>query len=141
MVDLVCARELATLGSKAFDLQQILVRHCEDAGDRFAILDSRRGDTSEQVSYQWSTIDGHNGAIYYPWVRVHGFEHGKTVLVAPCGHVAGVYARTDASRGVHKAPANEVLEGVLDLERPLTNADQDYLNPKRVNCLRSFPGR
>jgi phage tail sheath protein FI len=63
------------------------------------------------------------------------------VLVPPSGHVAGIYARTDATRGVHKAPANEVIEGVLRLERNITNADQDYLNPKRVNCLRSFPGR
>jgi phage tail sheath protein FI len=42
---------------------------------------------------------------------------------------------------VHKAPANEVLEGVLELERQVTRQDQDYLNPRRVNCLRSFPGR
>ncbi len=141
MVDLVCVPELATLGSEAFSWQQIVVQHCENAGDRFAILDSRHGDTSEAVADQWSSIDGHNGAIYYPWVRVHGFEHGTTVLVPPCGHVAGIYARTDAIRGVHKAPANEVLEGVLDLERPITNEEQDYLNPKHVNCLRSFPGR
>jgi uncharacterized protein len=141
MVDLVCVPELSTLGSKAFELQQLVVRHCEDVGDRFAILDSLRGDSSEGVSDQWSSIDGHNGAIYYPWVRMAAFEAGKTMLVPPCGHVAGVYSRTDASRGVHKAPANEVLEGVVDLERHLTNAEQGKLNPKSVNCIRSFPGR
>lgn len=140
-VDLVCVPELATLGSKAFDLQQIVVKHCENAGDRFAILDSRHGDTSDGVADQWSAIDGHNGAIYYPWLRVSAFEHGKTILIPPCGHVAGIYARTDAARGVHKAPANEVLDGVLDLERQMTNAEQGILNPKSVNCIRSFPGR
>jgi hypothetical protein len=155
MVDLVCVPELATLGEKAFELQQLVVKHCEDTqgptetdhgtllqtGDRFAILDPPQGAGPDEVWRQWWEINGHNGAIYYPWVRVHGFEHGTTVLVPPCGHLAGVYARTDASRGVHKAPANEVLEGVLDLERPITNTQQDYLNPRRVNCLRSFPGR
>jgi len=141
MVDLVCVPELATLGSKAFELQQIVVRHCEDAGDRFAILDSRQGDSSDGVADQWSAIDGHNGALYYPWLKVASFAHGQTKIVPPCGHVAGVYARTDASRGVHKAPANEALEGVVDLERHLTNSEQDRLNPKRVNCIRSFPGR
>ena len=140
-IDLVCAPDLVKKKkAAAFELQQIVVNHCEMMGDRFAILDSRGGDSSDQVWEQWSEIDGKNGAIYYPWVKVRGFDGGFEV-VPPCGHVAGVYARTDRQRGVHKAPANEVLEGVVDLERHLTNADQGYLNPKRINCLRSFPGR
>lgn len=141
MVDLVCVPELGAMGKEAFELQQIVAQHCEVAGDRFAILDSRLGDSCDAVADQWSLIDGHNGAIYYPWVRVPNFEGGKAALVPPCGHIAGVYARTDAGRGVHKAPANEVLEGVLELERPISHADQDKLNPRRVNCIRSFPGR
>jgi uncharacterized protein len=139
-IDLVCVPDPVKNRLAAFERQQLVVSHCETLGDRFAILDSWLGDKKENVWEQWSSIDGNNGAIYYPWIRVHGFE-GKTLPVPPCGHVAGVYARTDQSRGVHKAPANEVLEGVVDLERHLTNADQDFLNPKRVNCLRSFPGR
>src|SRR5262249_13083395 len=141
MVDLVCVPELASVEKENFALQQIVVQHCEALGDRFAILDSRLGDTKEKVIEQWSSVDGHNGALYYPWIRVQSFEHGKSTLLPPCGHIAGVYARTDAGRGVHKAPANEVLDGVLDLERHLSTADQDELNPNRVNCIRSFPGR
>jgi uncharacterized protein len=139
-IDLVCAPDLVKHRKAAFELQQLVVNHCETAGDRFAILDSRIGDDNNRVWEQWSTIDGKNGALYYPWVKVHGFG-GGAVLVPPSGHVAGVYARTDYARGVHKAPANEVLQGVLGLERLLTNEDQAFLNPKRVNCLRSFPGR
>jgi len=139
-IDLVCAPDLIRNRTTAFELQQLVVNHCETAGDRFAILDSRLGDSKDEVWAQWSEIDGKNGAIYYPWVKVHGFG-GGTVLVPPCGYIAGVYARTDHARGVHKAPANEVLQGALGLERLLSNEDQAYLNPKRVNCLRAFPGR
>jgi len=139
-IDLVCLPDPGKDRSAAFERQQLVVNHCESLGDRFAILDSWLGDKKESVWEQWSSIDGNNGAIYYPWIRVRGFDE-STLLAPPCGHVAGVYARTDESRGVHKAPANEVLEGVVDLEKQLTNADQDFLNPKRVNFLRSFPGR
>ncbi len=139
-IDLVCTPDLVKDRDTAFESQQEVVNHCEALGDRFAILDSRLGDHREQVWEQWSEIDGKSGAIYYPWVKVPGFDGGFD-LAPPCGHVAGVYARTDRLRGVHKAPANELLEGVVGLERILTNLDQDYLNPKRVNCLRSFPGR
>ena len=78
--------------------------------------------------------------MYYPWVKVQDFD-GAPKLVPPCGHIAGVYSRTDRRLGVYKAPANEVLEGVTDLEWTLTNQQQDYFNQKRVNCIRSFPGR
>ena len=139
-IDLVCTPDLVKDKDAAFESQQLVVNHCETLGDRFAILDSRLGDHRAQVWEQWSEIDGKNGAIYYPWVRVPGFDGGFD-LVPPCGHVAGVYARTDRLRGVHKAPANELLAGVVGLERNLTNLDQDYFNPRRINCLRSFPGR
>jgi uncharacterized protein len=142
-VDLVCAPDLVKQPDRqlAFELQQMLVDHCERTGDRFAILDSRQGDDKERVWEQWSEIDGKNGAVYYPWVRVRGFDGSSTVLVPPCGHIAGVYARSDQEVGVHKAPANEVLEGVLGLEREINSAEQKFLNPRRINCLRSFPGR
>lgn len=139
-VDLVCTPDVVKDKDGAFEAQQEVVNRCELLGDRFAILDSRLGDSCDQVWDQWSAVVGRNGALYYPWVKVPGFEGGFD-LVPPCGHVAGVFARTDRLRGVHKAPANEVLEGIVDLERILTNRDQDYLNPKRINCLRSFPGR
>jgi phage tail sheath protein FI len=139
-VDLVCVPDLPGDKAAILELQQFVVHHCETMGDRFAILDSRLGDDNEGVWTQWSEIDGRNGAIYYPWLRVTGLTGGWKV-VPPCGHIAGVYSRTDHARGVHKAPANEVLKGVHDLERHLTDTDQNYLNPKRVNCLRAFAGR
>ena len=64
-----------------------------------------------------------------------------TVRIPPSGHVAGVYARSDAERGVHKAPANEVVRGATGLPIQVTRAEQDMLNPIGVNCIRSFPGR
>jgi len=149
-VDLVCAPDLTLVPADPdvpkHSLEQIVVKHCEDMGDRFALLDSHQGASNDDVGNQWSDIDGKNGAIYYPWLRVRSFSDEKggpqSLLVPPCGHVAGVYTRTDHERGgVHKAPANEPLDGVLDLERHLTSQDQDSLNPNRVNCIRSFPGR
>jgi hypothetical protein len=139
-IDLVCLPEVNKDRDAEFERQQIVVNHCENLGDRFAILDSYPDDDKKGVAQQWNAIDGNSGAIYYPWVRVRGLER-DSVLAPPCGHVAGVYARSDTATGVHKAPANEVLEGVLELEKNITNLDQDYLNPWRVNCLRSFPGR
>jgi len=139
-VDLVCAPDVVGNHDLTLNLQQLVVDHCQTAGDRFAILDTRRGDDSDNVVRQWSEIDGYNGAIYHPWIKVRGF-HGGIVTVPPCGHIAGVYARTDYNRGVHKAPANEVLEGVLDLDVHLNGTSQVSLNKNRVNCLRSFPRR
>jgi hypothetical protein len=145
-VDLVCVPDLGGLVARGITpetinrLQQIVVAHCEETGTRFAILDSMRQANREAVWQQWSDIDGKNGAIYYPWIKVRGAKD-DIQLVPPCGHVAGVYARTDSAHGLHKAPANEALEGVLDLECAVTKYDQDYLNPRHVNCLRAFPGR
>jgi len=139
-IDLVCVPDPVKDRAEAFERQQLIVNHCEAMGDRFAILDSLQSDNKEGVSQQWHEIDGNNGAIYYPWIMVRGLDEAPR-LQPPCGHVAGVYARTDRTRGVHKAPANETLLGVLDLEKHVTNAEQAFLNPRRVNCLRSFPGR
>ncbi|KJY40702.1 tail protein, partial [Streptomyces sp. NRRL B-1568] len=79
-------------------------------------------------------------ALYYPWVKVPGVD-GVPRTVPPSGHLAGVWARTDAERGVFKAPANQSLRGVLDLPTLLTDDQNGELNDKGVNCLRVFPGR
>jgi len=139
-IDLVCTPDLSSSKPEALEQQQMVVNHCDNRGDRFAILDSMPGDAPQDVWNQWGGIDGKNAALYYPWIHVRGFAGGLE-KIPPCGHIAGVYSRSDRGRGVHKAPANEVMQGVIDLERRLTNHDQDLLNPKGVNCLRSFPGR
>jgi hypothetical protein len=140
-IDLVCAPDLAAIQTDSlYDLQQIVMAHCETAGNRFAILDPKAGEPVETAGQQWSAINGINGAIYYPWLQVPG-PGGALKTVPPCGHVAGVYARSDRDVGVHKAPANEALEGVAGLERIIGDADQARLNPAGINCIRSFPGR
>jgi uncharacterized protein len=121
-------------------LYEVIVQHCFDTGGRFALLDTPQHATWEQAWEQWWQTDGVDGAIYYPWIRVRA-EDGTLRAVPPCGHIAGVYARTDRARGVHKAPANEVLRGVFELDREVSASLQDFLNPKGINCLRSFPGR
>lgn len=82
------------------------------------------------------------GALYYPWIKVaNPLGGGESILVPPCGHMAGIYARSDTERGVHKAPANEVVRGALAVESQITKSEQDILNPQGINCIRAFPGR
>jgi phage tail sheath protein FI len=80
------------------------------------------------------------GAFYFPWITVRDPLSPKDLVnVPPSGHLAGIYARTDATRGVHKAPANEPIRGALNLTYRLTDAEQGELNQAGVNCLRFFP--
>jgi phage tail sheath protein FI len=78
------------------------------------------------------------GCFYFPWIVVRDPLSGEPVATAPSGHLAGIWARTDATRGVHKAPANEPVRGVVDLTYRVTRSEQDVLNPKGVNCIRYF---
>jgi phage tail sheath protein FI len=78
------------------------------------------------------------GAFYFPRIQVKDPLTGGLVYVPPSGHVAGVWARTDTERGVHKAPANAAIRGALNVEQPITRADQEVLNPAGVNCIRSL---
>lgn len=142
-VDLVCTPEITRAPAAATELQQKVLEHCETSGDRLAILDAIPGAGVEEVLTQRRKLDGINGALYYPWLLMMTGTGpaGRLMSQPPCGHVAGVYARSDQRVGVHKAPANEVLEGVVDLEVNINHALQDRLNPEDVNCLRAFPGR
>ncbi|GAA3653499.1 phage tail sheath family protein [Streptomyces chitinivorans] len=125
-------------------VQLAVVSHCEQMGDRVAVLDTPPGLTAQQVR-SWRNdeagYDSRYAALYYPWVRVFDPAAGRGVPVPPSGHIAGVWARSDAERGVHKAPANEVVRGAVDLEFRLSKGEQDLLNPIGVNCVRAFPGR
>jgi hypothetical protein len=122
--------------------QAALLDHCDRLGDRFAILDSLPGANPTEVIQQRARLRRTNGALYYPWIEVPSLqEAGKFVRVPPCGHLAGVYARSDERLGVHKAPGNELVESVVNLEINLSNAQQGPLNSESVNCLRAFPGR
>ncbi|WP_026315892.1 phage tail sheath family protein [Actinokineospora enzanensis] len=124
-------------------VQSAMIAHAELMGDRMAILDAPRGLNAQQVK-QWReevNYDSRYAALYYPWIKVADPAGDGTVFVPPSGHMAGVWARNDATRGVHKAPANEVIRGAIALQTQLTQAEQSLLNPLGVNCLRSFAGR
>ena len=123
-----------------------VVTHCEQMGDRFAILDSAQGAAlsgSNNVNAQRTNATSTFGyaAIYYPWISVGNPVGSGTVPVPPSGHIAGIYARSDNNRGVHKAPANELINGALNLEAILNDADQGVLNAAGINVLRLFPGQ
>ncbi|MGW5210620.1 phage tail sheath family protein [Streptomyces sp. NPDC004051] len=125
-------------------VQLAVISHCEQMGDRVAVLDTPPGFSAQQVR-TWRNdeagYDSRYATLYYPWVRVFDPATGRNTTVPPSGHVAGVWARSDAERGVHKAPANEVIRGAVDLELRLSKGEQDLLNPIGVNCVRAFPGR
>lgn len=153
-IDLVCAPGLmdgALPASTLQALQAVILEHCETMGDRFAILDAQNGppeaveqqrDALSQAEGDWAR--GSYGALYFPWLKVEGRPAGQPRAIPPCGHVAGSYARCDRTAGVHHAPANLPLAGVLDLTVNLSDEEQARLNPgdrAGVNCIRAFRGR
>ena len=135
-----------------------LLEHCETMRDRVAILDSveRVDDLNQLITVGRTGVvtppaapetkgvrprlsKGGYGAFYYPWIVVRDPIHSAdTVNIPPSGHIAGIWARTDATRGVHKAPANESVRGALNLTHILTRQDQELLNPSGVNAIRFF---
>ena len=129
-------------GLKAIQLG--MIAHCELMGNRIAILDAPPNLNAQQVK-DWRVdqagYDSKFAALYYPWIKVFDPASGENIFVPPSGHVAGIYGRNDDTRGVHKAPANEVIRGAIDLEVNITKGEHDPLNPVAVNCIRSFPGR
>ncbi|HEY7479121.1 MAG TPA: phage tail sheath family protein [Gemmatimonadales bacterium] len=128
---------------KIKSVQLAMIAHCERLGDRIALIDPPPGLTPQQMK-KWrerdSNYDSKYAALYYPWIRVDGPD-GSPIDVPPSGYIAGVYARNDNERGVHKAPANEVIRGALSPEIQITKGEQDVLNPLGVNCIRTFVGR
>ncbi|MFD5110371.1 phage tail sheath family protein [Streptomyces cinereoruber] len=129
-------------GVKAVQLE--LIAHCELMGDRVAILDPLPNLNASQVRewrQEYSAFDSKYAALYWPWVNVMNPAEKKAELIPPSGHIAGVWARNDDTRGVHKAPANEITRGVLNPALAVTKGEQAILNPLGVNCLRTFPGQ
>jgi len=117
-----------------------ILSHCEQARFRVAVLDAPEvleGGVDSIPMPRDSTM----GAFYFPWVKMYDTELDTEIFVPPCGGVAGVYGRVDSTRGVHKAPANEIMRGATALRYNLTDAEQELLNPKGINCIREFKGR
>ncbi|KXK58368.1 phage tail protein [Micromonospora rosaria] len=143
--DLMGAYQAGVIDREAVKAAQLaLISHCEQMGDRMALLDPPPELTAQQVR-AWrqdeAGYDSRYAALYYPWVKVFDPSTGRGVFLPPSGHLAGLWSRNDAERGVHKAPANEVLRGVVELQNNVTKGEQDLLNPIGVNCIRAFPGR
>ena len=126
-------------------IQTAMIDHCNNMGDRVAILDALPNLTPQEVK-EWAVndaaYDSSYAALYYPWIKVaNPLPDSESILVPPSGHVAGLFARVDNTRGVHKAPANEIVQGAIGLEFAVSKPEQDILNPNSINCIRAFPGR
>lgn len=127
-------------------VQQAMIAHCELLGDRFAVLDSRAGlpmfgrTGTDGVDTQRVTVASMRGyaALYYPWLRVQPAGPGAPILVPPTGHVCGIIARSDNTRGVFKAPANEFVNGASGVERTMSDIEQGQLNLLGINVIRVF---
>lgn len=121
-------------------IQDAVLSHCENMRYRFALLDSPEVIEKGGVDKLPKPRDSKYGGYYFPWVEVYDPFKGN-IFQPPSGYMAGIYARNDAERGVHKAPANEVVRGAIGLKYTITRGEQDLLNPKGINCIRSFPNR
>jgi phage tail sheath protein FI len=133
-------------------VQTTLLSHCEKSAlqgaPRVAILDSPPGMGFQEVKEWRSDVAGYDsmfGAFYYPWINIENplATNGadREITIPPSGHVAGLWAKVDETRGVWKAPANEVLQGVLSVETPISQVEQGLLNPIGINCIRPFGTR
>jgi phage tail sheath protein FI len=131
----------ASDAARAEAIQAQLIGHAERMRYRIAILDAPDGAGVGDVRAFRSKVDSKYAALYYPWVVVVDPTTGQERSLPPSGFMAGIYARNDAERGVHKAPANEVVRLAIRFEFPINAAQQDALNPEGINCLRFFEGR
>jgi hypothetical protein len=152
--DLMRAYEAQMLNlDQVHGIMELMISSCEGALDgdipnppnRMVVLDPPPDRVKPQEVLEW--VERWNrrsmfAALYYPWIKVaNPKENGRPIAVPPCGHMMGVWGRTDETRGVYKAPANEVPRGTLGLTYETNFREQELLNPKGINCIRSFPDR
>lgn len=127
-------------GRTNVNVHKALLNHCEAMRYRFAVLETPLGANFDAAQTYRQNFDNTRCALYYPGLTIadpFGAD-GSTRNVTPSGHMMGLYARIDNTRGVHKAPANEVVRGVLSFESKISKGEQDILNPKNLNCFRDF---
>lgn len=123
------------------NVQLTLVAHCENLASRFAVLDiPRDAKKIDDIVAHRELFDTNYAALYHPWLQVFDPLDKKNLTIPPSGSMIGIYARSDNTRGVHKAPANEVVRACVGLDCDFNKGEQDILNPKGVNLIRSFPG-
>lgn len=132
---------MAIPGVTDADVQLSLIAHCESLGSRFAVIDIPRDKkTVADVETHRNIFDSNYAAMYNPWLQVFDPLEKRNIFIPPSGPVLGIYARVDTSRGVHKAPANEVVRACSGLDCQYNKGEQDILNPKGVNLIRYFTG-
>lgn len=152
--DLMRAYEVGVMNmDQVHGIMELMVSMCEGSasGDvpnppnRMVVLDPPPDRAKPQEVVEWlQTFNRRSmfAALYYPWLKVHNPRNaGRPILVPPCGHMMGIWGRTDETRGVYKAPANEVPKGVIGLGYDTNFREQELLNPLGINCIRNFPNR
>jgi phage tail sheath protein FI len=144
-ISIVAAPGSTELGLLADPIQSLLIAHAEAGRYRFAVLDVPSGKSPAEAASYRARFDSKHAAFYYPWITVTvspAKPKAATGLnLPPSGFLCGIYARTDIERGVYKAPANEIIRSAAGFERAINDAEQEFLNPAGVNCLRFFVGR
>ncbi|MBB5019130.1 hypothetical protein HNQ59_002428 [Chitinivorax tropicus] len=127
---------------------QLLIAHAENLRYRIAVLDAPPQSSLNEIRAFRGRFDSKYAALYHPWIEIldptERASQGapqRRLMLPPSGFVCGIYARSDIERGVHKAPANEVVRGLTRFEANINKGRQDVLNPEGVNCLRFFEGR
>jgi hypothetical protein len=120
---------------------QAALDYCDGRGDCGFIVDSPEGGDPVSTKTFRELFDSSRGYYYFPRIKVLDPLTKRVKVVPPSGHIAGVFARSDGGRGVHKAPSNEVVRGAVGLEYEVTDGEQEILNPAGVNCIRVFRGR
>jgi phage tail sheath protein FI len=148
-ITIVCCPDIMVLAQERDDPSlrdtvRSLIAHCEAAGNRMAILDAPPALRPEEM-LEWrmkeGAYDSNSAALYYPWIEVIDPLSNQPTAMPPSGHVAGVWARTDVTRGVWKAPIDAVVFDASGLTSEITDDEQGGLNGAGINCIRSFPGR
>jgi len=121
-------------------VQRAMIEHCEKMHDRFCILDSMPGHNLQEAVEWRGQFDTSHAAFYFPWIKV---RKGEDVLdpIPPSGHIAGTIARADSEEGVHRAPANQPIQGLVDVAQRVRKRERDYCFDHRINTLVAFPGR
>ncbi|MDY6968003.1 MAG: phage tail sheath family protein [Spirochaetota bacterium] len=134
-ISIICAPGVVDAAS-----QDAILSHCEKNRFRVAVLDSQES-LEKGLDTMPMPRDSMMGAYYFPWIQMYDPILEQDVFVPPSGGVAGIWGRVDSTRGVHKAPANEIFRGATGLKYNLTDNEQELLNPKGINCIREFVGK
>jgi phage tail sheath protein FI len=149
-IAIVAAPDASTLGSpdQVVLATGYLIAHAEEMRYRIAVVDGPPESSMNEIREFRGRFDSKYAALYHPWIvtldpleRAAQGAPPRKLYLPPSGFVCGIYARTDIERGVHKAPANEVVRGLTQFEININKPRQDVLNPEGINALRFFPGR